>query len=57
MPKRYRRSTANGYKPRGVSSRNRALQWIFENGSSDAVFYFADDDNTYNVKLFDEVKY
>lgn len=41
-------------KPRGVSNRNRGLEWIRAN-ASEGVFYFADDDNTYDVEIFDEV--
>ncbi|MGH0145661.1 UNVERIFIED_CONTAM: hypothetical protein FKN15_031974 [Acipenser sinensis] len=43
-------------KPRGVEQRNLALQWLRENrGPSDeGVVYFADDDNTYSLRLFEE---
>lgn len=41
-------------KPRGVSNRNRGLEWIKANASM-GVFYFADDDNTYDIRLFEEV--
>ncbi|XP_076222786.1 glucuronyltransferase P isoform X1 [Nomia melanderi] len=52
MPEKYKQK--KGAKPRGVSNRNRGLQWIRAN-ATDGVFYFADDDNTYDVALFDEV--
>ena len=43
-------------KARGVSNRNRGLQWIRENYvDTRGVIYFADDDNTYDLRLFDEV--
>jgi len=43
-------------KARGVSNRNRGLQWIRENSPDPkGVIYFADDDNTYDLRLFDEV--
>ena len=44
-------------KPRGVEQRNVGLDWIIENtGAEDTgVVYFADDDNTYSLKLFEEV--
>ena len=44
-------------KPRGVEQRNVGLDWIIENtGEEDTgVVYFADDDNTYSLKLFEEV--
>lgn len=43
-------------KPRGVSNRNRGLDWIRKH-ASDGVFYFADDDNTYDLELFDQMRY
>lgn len=52
MPEKYKQK--KGAKPRGVSNRNRGLQWIRANATS-GVFYFADDDNTYDIALFDEV--
>lgn len=47
----------NWIKPRGVEQRNAALNWIRKNvnSSQSGVIFFADDDNTYSVKLFDEV--
>ncbi|XP_046746107.1 galactosylgalactosylxylosylprotein 3-beta-glucuronosyltransferase P [Diprion similis] len=53
MPEQYKKK--NGAKPRGVSNRNRGLQWIRANATN-GVFYFADDDNTYDIKLFDEIR-
>ena len=54
-------------KPRGVQQRNKALDWLRENvrggGSGDGalnangVVYFADDDNTYDVRLFEEMRH
>lgn len=52
MPEQYKKK--KGAKPRGVSNRNRGLQWLRANATN-GVFYFADDDNTYDIKLFDEV--
>lgn len=52
MPEKYK--LKKGAKPRGVSNRNRGLQWIRANATR-GVFYFADDDNTYDIELFDEV--
>ena len=78
MPAKYRK---NKVKPRGVSNRNRGLQWIRANATegngfnvkisyqhqpncdtiflhflfSKGVLYFADDDNTYDLDIFDEV--
>ncbi|CAI5798185.1 galactosylgalactosylxylosylprotein 3-beta-glucuronosyltransferase 3 [Podarcis lilfordi] len=58
-PKEHKRkeSDPNWLKPRGVEQRNLALQWLRENHElgKKAVVYFADDDNTYSLRLFDEV--
>jgi len=48
-------SDPNWLKPRGVLQRNEGLKWIRTFGKSSAVVYFADDDNTYDLKLFEEV--
>ncbi|XP_078047417.1 glucuronyltransferase P [Augochlora pura] len=53
MPVKYKQK--KGAKPRGVSNRNRGLQWIRANATN-GVFYFADDDNTYDIALFDEIR-
>nr|XP_034175899.1 galactosylgalactosylxylosylprotein 3-beta-glucuronosyltransferase P-like isoform X2 [Osmia lignaria] len=53
MPEKYKQK--KGAKPRGVSNRNRGLQWIRANATN-GVFYFADDDNTYDISLFDEIR-
>ncbi|XP_012217021.1 galactosylgalactosylxylosylprotein 3-beta-glucuronosyltransferase P isoform X3 [Linepithema humile] len=53
MPEKYK--LKKGAKPRGVSNRNRGLQWIRANATQ-GVFYFADDDNTYDIELFDEIR-
>ena len=53
MPQRFRRS--KGPKPRGVAGRNAALRWIVENAEDKGVAYFADDDNAYDLRLFQEV--
>ena len=45
-------------KSRGVFQRNKALAWLRDNQSildSNGVVYFADDDNTYDIRLFEEV--
>lgn len=45
--------------PRGTMQRNLALRWLREtfnrNSSQLGVVYFADDDNTYSLELFEEV--
>ncbi|XP_012538578.1 galactosylgalactosylxylosylprotein 3-beta-glucuronosyltransferase I [Monomorium pharaonis] len=52
------RNDPNWTKPRGVEQRNAALRWLRENlkPSDKGVVYFADDDNTYSVKLFHEME-
>ncbi|KTG41954.1 hypothetical protein cypCar_00007624 [Cyprinus carpio] len=45
--------------PRGTMQRNLALRWLREtfnsNNSQTGIVYFADDDNTYSLELFEEV--
>jgi len=59
MPKRYKKKDAKSW-PKGVENRNKAVEWILEHvkesGDDSGVFYFADDDNTYDVRIFEEVK-
>lgn len=52
MPEQYKNK--KGAKPRGVSNRNKGLEWIRQNAKN-GVLYFADDDNTYDLDLFNEV--
>ena len=40
---------------KGVDQRNSALQWLLKNNITRGVLYFADDDNTYDWRLFDQV--
>ncbi|XP_069694044.1 galactosylgalactosylxylosylprotein 3-beta-glucuronosyltransferase P-like isoform X2 [Periplaneta americana] len=53
MPESFKKR--KGPKPRGVSNRNRGLDWIRANAKS-GVLYFADDDNTYDIQLFEEIR-
>ncbi|KAL6734227.1 hypothetical protein Aduo_004791 [Ancylostoma duodenale] len=48
-------TSAPGMPRRGWTHRNLALQYVRENYNPDvdAVLYFADDDNSYDVRLFD----
>ncbi|KAF5289593.1 hypothetical protein FQA39_LY15040 [Lamprigera yunnana] len=55
MPDEYK-SKKSGPKPRGVSNRNKGIEWVRTN-AIDGVFYFADDDNTYDLELFLEIRY
>ena len=41
---------------RGVEQRNAGLQWLLTNNISQGVFYFGDDDNAYDRRLFDELR-
>ncbi|XP_039582575.1 galactosylgalactosylxylosylprotein 3-beta-glucuronosyltransferase 3-like, partial [Passer montanus] len=43
--------------PRGAEQRNRALRWLRDTrgAGEPGVVYFADDDNTYSLRLFEEV--
>lgn len=52
MPEEYKKTKKA--KPRGVSNRNRGLRWLREN-ATEGVFYFADDDNTYDISIFEQV--
>jgi galactosylgalactosylxylosylprotein 3-beta-glucuronosyltransferase 3 len=53
----------NWSKPRGVHQRNAGLHWIqdsFRNlqvNHQEGVIYFADDDNTYSLEIFDEMRH
>ena len=44
---------------KGVMQRNAGLAWIRDNTEpdKDAVVYFADDDNTYDLRLFDQMRF
>lgn len=57
MPAIYKRDPTA--MPRGVSNRRAALNWIRLNhdiNDSDAVIYFGDDDNTFHLDLFKEIR-
>ncbi|UJR30188.1 hypothetical protein I4U23_017727 [Adineta vaga] len=45
-------------RPRGVVQKNIGLEWLRSNTNmkEDALVYFADDDNTYHWKLFQEIR-
>jgi len=55
---KHQKGEAHWRKPRGVLQRNEALSWIRENADRkvDGVLYFADDDNTYDVEIFEEMR-
>lgn len=53
-PPNYRRKGS----PRGVEQRNEALKWLRKNRSvkDKGVVYFADDDNSYSIQVFEEMR-
>lgn len=46
-------------KARGVEQRNLGLRWIRQNLKDDmkGVVYFGDDDNTYDLRIFEQMRY
>ncbi|XP_048731933.2 galactosylgalactosylxylosylprotein 3-beta-glucuronosyltransferase 3-like [Ostrea edulis] len=53
-------SDPNWLKPRGVLQRNAGLTWIrasLDPQKTKGVVYFADDDNTYSIELFEEMRF
>ncbi|XP_042230926.1 galactosylgalactosylxylosylprotein 3-beta-glucuronosyltransferase P-like isoform X1 [Homarus americanus] len=42
-------------KPRGVSNRNAGLKWL-KGHAKEGIIYFADDDNTYDYRIFQEIR-
>lgn len=54
MPVVYRDSTTC---PRGVANRRASLSWIKTNIKSSGVLYFGDDDNTFDLALFSEIRF
>ncbi|XP_042234030.1 galactosylgalactosylxylosylprotein 3-beta-glucuronosyltransferase P-like [Homarus americanus] len=53
MPNEYKKLRV---KPRGVANRNAGLQWVRTHAKT-GVVYFADDDNTYDIRVFEEMRY
>lgn len=59
-PLRRSRKQPRWSKSRGVEQRNLGLEWIRTHvnpNKTKGVVYFADDDNTYDVRLFEEVRF
>lgn len=57
---RRRRHEIRRSKPRGVAQRNLGIQWVRDNidpHRTTGVVYFADDDNTYDSRIFDEMRW
>lgn len=53
MPERFRNAKS---KPRGVANRRAAMQWLRQRNITTGILYFGDDDNTYDLKLFHEIR-
>ena len=53
MPDRFLKKKKK--KPNGVENRNAGLEWVREYGLNNGVLYFADDDNTYDLRIFEDV--
>ncbi|XP_050530043.1 galactosylgalactosylxylosylprotein 3-beta-glucuronosyltransferase S isoform X2 [Daktulosphaira vitifoliae] len=56
MPTLYKKKNV---VPRGVSNRRAALDWIRQNhnkSDTNAILYFGDDDNTFHLNLFKEIR-
>ncbi|TDG46761.1 hypothetical protein AWZ03_006808 [Drosophila navojoa] len=54
MPSEYRKAKP---APRGVANRRAALQWLHQHNLTNGVLYFGDDDNTYDLRLFSEIRH
>ncbi len=55
MPENFRQMKR--WRPKGVVNRNRGLQRLLDDDiTDDGVFYFGDDDNSYDIRLFEEVR-
>lgn len=46
---------SNWTKHKGTMQRNKAISWLRNSSYQNGVVYFADDDNVYNLSLFEEV--
>lgn len=53
MPEFYRKKKP---MPRGVANRRGAIQWIRQRNITNGILYFGDDDNTYDLRLFSEIR-
>ncbi|KAK4329346.1 hypothetical protein Pmani_000295 [Petrolisthes manimaculis] len=53
MPSKYQKVKN---KPRGVANRMAGLNWVRSNGK-EGVIYFADDDNTYDIRIFEQIRW
>ena len=56
---RVRKGAAAKSKPRGVEQRNAGLRWLRDHYTAEScngVLYFGDDDNKYDLRLFEDVR-
>lgn len=53
MPDEFRHADR---KPKGVANRMKGLEVLLRGSRNNGVIYFADDDNTYHLQLFDEAR-
>ncbi|XP_011194895.1 galactosylgalactosylxylosylprotein 3-beta-glucuronosyltransferase S [Zeugodacus cucurbitae] len=53
MPESYRKKKP---MPRGVANRRAAMQWLRQRNITNGILYFGDDDNTYDLRLFSEIR-
>ncbi|XP_039484526.1 galactosylgalactosylxylosylprotein 3-beta-glucuronosyltransferase S isoform X1 [Drosophila santomea] len=53
MPSKFRNEKP---APRGVANRRAALQWLRQHNLTNGILYFGDDDNTYDLRLFSEIR-
>ncbi|XP_016962181.1 galactosylgalactosylxylosylprotein 3-beta-glucuronosyltransferase S isoform X1 [Drosophila biarmipes] len=53
MPSKFRNEKP---APRGVANRRAALQWLKQHNFTNGILYFGDDDNTYDLRLFSEIR-
>ncbi|XP_037910115.1 galactosylgalactosylxylosylprotein 3-beta-glucuronosyltransferase S isoform X2 [Hermetia illucens] len=53
MPDAYRSISPS---PRGVANRRAALNWLRQNNKKTGILYFGDDDNTFDLRLFNEIR-
>ncbi|KAK8731363.1 hypothetical protein OTU49_007567 [Cherax quadricarinatus] len=53
MPQEFKKELA---RPKGVANRNGGMEWIRAH-ATEGVLYFADDDNTYDIQIFEEMRY
>ncbi|KAK8391877.1 hypothetical protein O3P69_017477 [Scylla paramamosain] len=53
MPAKYMKAKN---KPRGVANRLAGLNWVRAN-AKEGVLYFADDDNTYDLRIFEQMRW